>query len=92
MLQDAWGEAVFYKTRPVPRVLRLKVEEELAHLESLEAVKVEWSDWASPIFCLPTKDGSIRICGDFKVSVKQVLLDNPYRLPDTEDLFATLGV
>ena len=41
MLQDAWGEAVFYKTRPVPRVLRLKVEEELAHLESLEAVKVE---------------------------------------------------
>lgn len=33
----------------------------------------------------------IRICGDFKVSVNQVLLDNPYPLPDTEHIFATLG-
>lgn len=33
----------------------------------------------------------VRICGDFKVSVNQVLLDNPYPLPDTEDIFATLG-
>jgi len=40
---------------------------------------------------VPKKDGSIRICGDFKVSVNQVLLDNPYPLPNTEDIFATLG-
>lgn len=33
----------------------------------------------------------VRICGDFKVSVNQVLLDNPYPLPDTEHIFATLG-
>ena len=40
---------------------------------------------------MPKEDGSIRICGDFKVSVNQVLLDIPYPLPDTEDIFATLG-
>ena len=69
-----------------------KVEEELDRLESLGVVKkVERSDWASPIVCVPKKDGSIRICGDFNVSVNQVLLDNPYPLPDTEDIFATLG-
>lgn len=52
---------------------------------------MERSDWASPIVCVPKKDGILRICGDFKVSVNQVLLDNPYPLPDTEDVFATLG-
>ena len=52
---------------------------------------MERSDWSSPIVCVAKKDGSIRICGDFKVSINRVLLDNPYPLPDTEDVFATLG-
>ena len=86
------AKPVFHKARPVPYALRHKIEEELDRLESQGVVmKVEHSDWASPIVCVPKKDGSIRICGDFKVSVNQVLLDNPYPLPDTEDVFATLG-
>ena len=90
-LQDG-AKPVFCKARPVPYALHQKVEEELDRLESLGVVKkVERSDWSSPIVCVPKKDGSIRICGDFKVSVNQVLLDNPYPLPDTEDIFATLG-
>ena len=40
---------------------------------------------------MPKKDGSICICGDFKVSINRVLLDNSYPLPDTEDVFACLG-
>ena len=52
---------------------------------------MEQSDWVSPIVCVPKKDESIRICGDFKVSIHWVLLHNPYPLPDTEDVFATLG-
>ena len=52
---------------------------------------MEQRDWASPIVCVPTKDESIRICGDFKGSINRVLPDNPYPLPDTEDVFATLG-
>ena len=68
------------------------MEEELDRLEKLGVVKkAERSDWASPIVCVPKRDGSKRICGDFKVSVNQVLLDIPYPLPDTEDIFATLG-
>lgn len=52
---------------------------------------MERSNWASPIVCVPKKDGSTQIYSDFKVSVHQVLLDNPYPLPDTEDVFATVG-
>ena len=90
-MQDG-AKLIFCKARPVPYALRQKVEEELDRLEKLGVVrKVERSDWASPIVCVPMKDGSLCICGDFKVSVNQVLLDNPYLLPDMEDIFATLG-
>ena len=83
---------VFCKARPVFYALRQKVEEELDRLESQGVVKkVERSEWASPIVCVPKKDGTIRIYGDFKVSINRVLLDNPYPLRDTEDVFATVG-
>ena len=86
------AQPIFCKARPVPYALRDRVEKELNRLETEGVVKkVERSDWASPIVCVPKKDGNIRICGDFKVSVNRVLLDNPYPLPDTEDIFATLG-
>ena len=89
-LQDG-AKPIFCKARPVPYALRQTVEEELDRLEKLGVVKkVERSYWASPIVCVPKKN-CIRICGDFKVSVNQVLLDIPYPLPDTEDIFSTLG-
>ena len=90
-LQDD-ANSVFCKAQPVPYALCQKVQEELDPLESQGVVKkVEQSDWASPIVCVPKKGGSISICGDFKVPMNRVLLDNPYPLPDTEDVFATLG-
>ena len=76
-LQDD-AKCVFCKARPVSYALRQKVEEELDRLESQGVVKkVERRDWASPIVCVSKKDGSIRICGDFNVSINRVLLDNP---------------
>ena len=82
-LQDG-AKPVFSKAQPVPCALRQKVQEELDCLESQVVIKkVERSDWALPIIYVPKRDGSIRICGDFKVSINKVLLHNPYPLPDT---------
>ena len=90
-LQDD-ANSVFCKAQPVPYALCQKVQEELDPLESQGVVKkVEQSDWASPIVCVPKKGGSISICGDFKVPINRFLLDDPYPLPDAEDVFATLG-
>jgi len=86
------AKPVFCKGRSVPYALCQKVEEESDRLESEGVVKkVERSDWPSPLVCVRKKDGSVRICGDFKVSINRVLLDNPYPLPDTEDVFTALG-
>ena len=27
---------------------------------------MEWSEWATPIVPVPKKDGSVRLCGDYK--------------------------
>ena len=83
---------MFRKARPAPYAVKEKVDREIERLEHEGVIKkVESSEWASPIVCVPKRNGSIRICGDFKVSVNPVLISNPYPLPIAEDLFATLA-
>ena len=63
----------FIKARPIPFAMRSKVEKELEKLERDGIIlKIEMSDWASPIVPVLKKDGSVRIC-DFKVTVNQVV-------------------
>ncbi len=44
----------------------------------------------TPIVPVIKKDGGIRICGDFKVTVNPVLSTEQYRLPHINNLFAGL--
>jgi hypothetical protein len=82
----------FIKARPIPFAMCPKVEKELEKLERDGIIsKIEMSDWASPIVPVLKKDGSVRICGDFKVTVNQVLQVDQYPLPRIDDIFATLA-
>ena len=51
---------------------------------------ISWSEWASPIVVVPKPDGSIRICGDFRVTVNPSLKIDQYPLPRVEDILVTL--
>ena len=83
---------VFRKARPVPYAVKEKVDREIErHQHEGVIKKVESSEWALPIVCVPKRNGSIRICGDFKVSLNPVLISNPYPLPNADDLVATLA-
>ena len=51
---------------------------------------MEYSDWASPIVPVPKKDGTLLLCGDFKVSLNGFLEVDQYPLTKPSDLFAGL--
>ena len=78
----------FYKARTVPYALRSKVDAELNRLKEAGIIEpVKYSDWAAPIVPVLKPDGTVRICGDYKVTVNQVAKADVYPLPRMEDLF-----
>ena len=82
----------FHRPRPVPYALRPKVEEELKRLEKEGVIEpVQFADWAAPIVPIVKQDGTVRICGDYKVTVNRASKLDTYPLPRVEDLFAALG-
>ena len=64
----------FFKARSVLYSLREKVETELGRLESTGIISpVQFCDWATPIVPVMKSNGTIRICGDFKVTINLFL-------------------
>lgn len=81
----------FFRARPLPFSIRGKVEKELDRLVALEIIEpVDFSPWGTPIVPVIRKDGSIRICGDFKITFNPCIEIDQYPLPKIEELFAKL--
>ena len=53
--------------------------------------KVMHSKRAALIVPVPKKDGKVRICGDYKVTINQAINVDQYPLPRLTDLFATMA-
>ena len=89
---DTEAAPKFYKPRPVPYAMRNLVEKELERLQFQGIIEpVKFSDWAAPIVPVLKKDGSIRICGDYKLTVNRAAKVDTYPLPRIEDLFTSLA-
>ena len=82
----------FYKSRAVPYVLKDKIEVELRRLEMSGVIRpVPFADWAAPIVPIVKEDGTVRICGDYKLTVNQGSKLESYPVPRVENLFASLS-
>ena len=69
----------FCKSRSVPFSIKEVFEEEVVKLERAGILEtVTYREWAAPIVAVPKKDGKIRICGDYKVTVNQALEVDKY--------------
>ena len=80
----------FHKARPY--ALKQKIETELDRLVKEGIYEpVAYSQWAAPIVPLVKEGGSVRICGDYKVTVNPAAKCDNYPVPKTEDLLATLN-
>ena len=61
---------VFCQSRSVPFAMKAKVEEEIERLENQGIITpTNWSEWATPVVAIPKADGTVRLCGDYKVTV-----------------------
>ena len=82
----------FCRPRPVPFAIKEAVGRELDRLEAAGILhKVDHSDWAAPIVPVPKKDGTIRVCEDFKFTINPMLQVDQYPLPNSNDLMANLA-
>ena len=79
---DSQMKPKFFKARPVPYALCPKVEAQLDKLEAAGIIKpVQFSQWTAPIVPVLKRDGSIQICGDYKVTVNLQLKLTLIRYP-----------
>ncbi|CAK1583676.1 unnamed protein product [Parnassius mnemosyne] len=79
------------RARPLAYALRAPVERALEQLVADGILTpVDRSDWATPIVPVVKKDGNIRICADYKLTLNKVIEVDRYPLPRVEDLLVRL--
>ena len=89
---DSQATPKFHRARPVPFGVKTKLEETLkAQVNEGELIPVEQSEWAAPIVVVHKRDGGLRVCGDFKVTINPVICPQIYPLPTPEEMFSTLA-
>lgn len=82
---------VFLKPRQIPYALQEKVEDELNLMEKQGIIeKTDYSQWGSPLVCVPKPDGNVRLCVDYKTTVNPNLQDARYPIPLIDDVLNTL--
>ena len=86
------NETSIFKPRLVPYLLKEKVKNEIQRLQALNILtQVTSSEWAAPIVLILKTEGTLQLCGDYKVTVNQALQPDLYPLHRVEDLFAALA-
>ena len=89
---DPTATPIFHKARPVPYALREKIEQELERLEKAGTIEpVQYSEWATPIVPVMKSDGTVRVCGDYKLTVNKVSKLDGYPIPKLDDLYTKLA-
>lgn len=85
------AKPVFFKARPIAFALRDKVNNEIDRLVQLGVLKpVDHAEYASPIVPVLKRNGSVRLCADYSVSINKQLIVDQYPLPTAKELFAKL--
>ncbi|KAJ0171196.1 hypothetical protein K1T71_013395 [Dendrolimus kikuchii] len=85
------SKPIFFKARPIAFALREKVSNEIDRLVNLGVlVPVEHSEYASPVVPILKRDGSVRLCADFSVTINKQLVVEQYPLPTVHELFSKL--
>ena len=82
----------FLLPRPVPFALREAVEKELQRMEDKDFIEpVSFSELATPLVCAPKADGSVRVCGNYHVTVNQAINTDEHPIPTLDNVATILA-
>lgn len=83
----------FCKARTIAFGIKAKVEAEIKRLKNEGILEpVNFSEWATAIVPIQKSDGiSVRICGDFKVTLNPQLCVEQYPMPNTNEILSKLA-
>ena len=74
----------------LPQAYRQEVQDELREMLAQGIITQSTSDWASPIVLVKKKDGSLRLCMDYRRLNAKTKVD-AYPMPRIDDLIDNLG-
>jgi len=78
--------------RSIPYAIREAVDNELDRLESEGIITpVKSAEWASPLVVVSKKNGDIRLCADFKVSINPHIDAKQHPIPNPNDLLSQIA-
>ena len=78
------------KTRGVPYSFREEFNKTVEEMYQAGLIVPSKSPWCSPVRLVKKKDGTVRVCVDYR-KVNNVTIKDAYPIPKIEDLFSYLG-
>ena len=82
----------YCKARSVPYAMREKVSKEIDRLLEERIIEpVSHSKWAAPVVPVLKQDGSLRLCGDYKITCNKAAKLDCYPIPKIQDLLSGLA-
>ena len=87
---ETTGAPIRQSIRRTPPLQREAVGKLLDEMKNKNIVSPSSSPWASPIVLVPKKDGSIRLCVDYR-KVNEVTRKDTYPIPRIDDTLDTLA-
>ncbi|XP_026573113.1 uncharacterized protein K02A2.6-like, partial [Pseudonaja textilis] len=89
---DPQAVPIRLKPRRVPFALRSKLDAELDKLLKQGVIEpTDFARWETPIVTPLKKDGSIRMCSDYKTTINRYLQTSAYPVPVIQHLLHTLA-
>jgi hypothetical protein len=79
------------KAYPIPHIHEQTLRKEIDRLVKLGVLKkCSDSEWASPTFIIPKKNGTVRVVSDFR-KLNSLLKRKPFPIPKIQDVLQKLG-
>jgi hypothetical protein len=82
---------IYQRPRRFPEPITQEIEKQCQELHTLDIIEPSYSSWSSPVVPIRKKDGTLRLCVDYR-RLNRVTKPDRYPLPNLVDSVYGLGV